>query len=290
METHYSILSAQIRPEIGESITIGFVLAGEGNVVHFNYSKNKLAAAKALLKENAFRLLKDAIKNIEITALTENASPAQEAMQLTLSASLKKNSFSWQYLSYLSRYNNNILTFSSPRKIDVPATQEMFLSLFNKFIDDTEPAHLPAKRNGIEAFKQQNKENLGRYYNIDKEITSKEITSLITPVKVDFVGQNEIPVYIQSVDLEKNIYHIQNDLAQLAFLDLAFIDQDKKAKGFVIAAEPSKKEIRQHEVWKQLKSNKQFEYIDITETSRILEYAEKHGVHPLIAEEGIPKI
>src|SRR5260221_5995308 len=133
MSTHYSILSVQIRPEIQEKISIGFLLI-EGNTVFFDFSKNKLAAAKGLLPDSSFSLLKDSLKNIETTALKESSYSSQPAIH----DSLKKNTFSMDYLTYLSKYNNNVLSFSAPKKIDIPASNEVFNKLFNKFIDDTE--------------------------------------------------------------------------------------------------------------------------------------------------------
>lgn len=280
MATHYSILSVQIRPEIQEKISIGFLLVGEGKVF-FNFSKNKLSAAKGLLPEGSFRLLKDSLKNIETTAVMENN---KGVSQLLLNDALKKNTFSMSYIDYLSRYNNNVLSFSAPKKIDIQPTEEIYNKLFNQFIDDSEIVTAISRANNADTFKANNKVQLIKHFNVDREFTSIEIPKLIAPVKVDLLGKNEIPVYIQAVDLDKKIYHIEYELAQLAFLNLAFIEENKEAKGFVLSSEPDKKEIKQHNIWKQLRSSKQFEYIDLSESEKILEYAKKHGVQPLVAD------
>ena len=278
MATYYSILSVHIRPEIQEKISIGFLLVGEGKVF-FNFSKNKLLAAKGLLPETSFRLLKDSLKNIETTAVIENNTKSQ----LLLNDTLKKNTFSMSYIDYLSRYNNNVLSFSAPKKIDLQPSEEIYNKLFNKFIDDSEIVTAINKANNADTFKANNKVQLIRHFNVDREFTSIEIPKLIAPVKVDLLGKNEIPVYVQAVDLDKTVYHIEYELAQLAFLNLAFTEENKPAKGFVLSSEPDKKELKQHNIWKQLRSSKQFEYIDLSEPEKILEYAKKHGVQPLVA-------
>jgi hypothetical protein len=280
MATYYSILSVHIRPEIQEKISIGFLLVGEGKVF-FNFSRNKLLAAKGLLPDTSFRLLKDSLKNIETTAAIESN---KDNAQLLLNDSLKKNTFSVSYIDYLSRYNNNVLSFSTPKKIDIQASEEIYDQLFNKFIDDSETVTAISKTNNVDRFKANNKVQLVKHFNVDREFTSIEIPKLIAPVKVDLLGKNEIPVYVQAVDLDKMVYHIEYELAQLAFLNLAFNEEEKPAKGFVLSREPDKKEFKQHNIWKQLRSSKQFEYIDLSEPEKILEYAKKHGVQPLVAD------
>ena len=64
MLTHYSILSAQIRPEIQEKISVGFLMIGEQGEVIFEYSPNKLGIAKKLLTPNSYLQLKDSLNNI----------------------------------------------------------------------------------------------------------------------------------------------------------------------------------------------------------------------------------
>ena len=207
----------------------------------------------------------------------------KDAAQLLLNDTLKKNTFSMSYLDYLSRYNNNVLSFSAPKKIDVEPSEEIYNKLFNKFIDDSEIVTTISKTNNADVFKVNNRVQLIKHFNVDREFTSIEIPKLIAPVKVDLLGKNEIPVYVQAVDLDKKIYHIEYELAQLVLLNLAFTEEKKPAKGFVLSREPDRKEVTQHNIWKQLRSSKQFEYIDLSEPEKILDYAKKHGVQPLVA-------
>src|SRR6266487_2566257 len=119
MATHYSILSVLIRPEIQEKVSLGLLLF-DSKKIFFNYSKNKLHASKALLSEDSYKLLKDSIKNIESKAISENDLLGSKiSQQLVFGDEMLVNSFSPQYISYLNRYNNNVLSFTSPKQIDL---------------------------------------------------------------------------------------------------------------------------------------------------------------------------
>jgi hypothetical protein len=277
METKYSILTAIIRPEIQERIAIGLLLIGEGTI-QFNYSRNKVAAVKNLLQEEEYKLFKDYLKLI-VNKATENV---ENLLENQLEINNQSKVFSEEYIHYLSRYNNNLLSFTPPKIIDLESNKLTFDYLYGRFIDNLEEAKQMTRFSPFESFKQKNEVKLINHFNIEKEVTNKEIANLIAPVKVDLLGKNEIPVYAQTIDLEKNVYHIENDLAQLLFLRLALTSNHKKVKEFVITSEPNKKALKQHQIWENLRSTKEFEYIDSSEAEKVIEYAEKHGVMPLV--------
>ena len=284
MISQYSILFAQIRPEIQERISIGFLLIGKGKVF-FNFSKNKLDSAKGLMNESVFRMLKDSLRNIEKTAIDENKKAGVTGNQMPISSMFVNNTFTEEYLFYLSKYNNNILSFSKPKSIEVVANDETFSILFRKFIDESSFVVEPIlKTNVFDNYKSVNRPRLSNHFNIDKEVTSDNIQYLLAPVKLDLIGQNEIPVYAQGVDLDRQVYHIEADLAQLLLIDKAYDTQQITTKGFIISREPSKKGIKQHNIWLQLRSNKIYEYVDFSEFEKIISYATLHGVRPIIAE------
>lgn len=285
MATQYAILSAQIRPEIDEKLTIGFLLIGEGKV-YFNYSKNKLDAAKSLLSDTGFRLLKDALKNIEVTADTENKIAGRSGNQYPLSREMTLNTFSEPYLQYLHKHNYNILSFSSPKSIDVETTPAVFQQLFRKYIDDNDVLIEPVlKRNSMEEFKTKHRSQLISHFFLDREITSDDVKKLVAPVTLDLIGMNEKPVYAKSIDLEKRVHNIEYDFAQLLFLYLAYVEQGKPAHAFIISKEPASKSSKQHKIWKEIRAIKTYQYVDVSQAEQILEYARTHGVKPLFQEK-----
>ena len=283
MAAYYSILSVLIRPELQEKISVGLLLFDEQKIF-FNYSKNKQLACKSLLPDDGYALLKDSIKNIENKAINENdLLGSKSGKQLTLQDEMLLNSFSPSYVSYLSRYNNNILSFTDPKQIDIEASNAVFKKLFSKFIDASEAIESGVpKLRSIEVFKDVNRPRLINHFNIDQKVTSKEIQNLIMPVKVDLLGQNGMPVYVQTIDMDRRAYDIEYDIGVLLSLHAAFDQNKTKSQGFVMAQEPSKSDKEQYDIWSELSKSSLFEYIDVSEGEKIIEYAEKYNVHPLI--------
>lgn len=277
MATQYSILSVLIRPEIQEKITVGFLLMDENNVF-FNFSKNKLAAAKSLLTSNAYKSLKDALYNINATA--ENQHLKEQPNTIT---SRKSNTFSKSYIEYLSRYNNNILSFSTPKEIELDATIDIFFKLYRKFIDNSTIIEKKPFTNYIQRFKQEKRLILSKHFNIDRKVTNKEIPNLIVPVTVTFIGQNEVPTFVQSLDFEKRTDFLSNDISEILYLQRAFKDENKDSVAMSIINEPDRiKFPQQHEIWRQLRNTSGITHYDISEADAVIEYAEKHNVKPFL--------
>ncbi len=277
MATQYSILSVLIRPEIQEKITVGFLLMDE-NKVFFNFSKNKLAAAKSLLSSNAYKSLKDALYNINATA--ENQHLEEHPNTIT---ARKSNTFSKSYIEYLSRYNNNILSFSTPKEIELDATIDIFSKLYRKFIDNSTIIEKKPLTNYIQRFKQEKRLILSKHFNIDRKVTNKEIPNLIVPVTVTFIGQNEVPTFVQSLDFEKRTDFLSNDISEILYLQRAFKDENKDSVAMSIINEPDRiKFPQQHEIWHQLRNTSGITHYDISEADAVIEYAEKHNVKPFL--------
>lgn len=285
MATYYSILSVLIRPELQEKISLGLLLFDQEKIF-FNYSKNKLTASKALLPDDSYRLLVDSIKNIKNRAINQNDLLGSKiASQYTLQDEMLLNSFSPEYISYLSRYSNNTLSFTDPKGIDVQASDSIYKQLFSKFIDSNEQAisGIPQSKS-IEFFKERNMPRLTKYFNIDRKISSREIPNLIMPVKVDMLGQNGMPVYVQTIDMDRRTYDIEYDIGVILSLHTAFEQNNKESKGFILSQEPYQKDKEQYSIWEELRKSSIFEFVDISEGEKIIEYAEKNNVHPLLIE------
>lgn len=276
MTTYYTIISAVLRPEIQEKISIGLFLSN-GQDFCFQYSKNKLSAIKTLLSSNAFQNLKDGLANIESLTLKS------KERELSL---FKEKSFlhQTQYIEYLSRYNNNIITFSKPKEIDIAFNNLNFNRLYSQFIETNPTETIPqsTKSNRIEDFKKNRVEDLGKYFNIDQEITSSEISDLIVPVSVTLIGQNEVPTFIQSIDMNKRVDFLRNDIAEILFLQKAFSSAHRECIAMTLTEEPDK-ELHpvQHNIWSQLRKVTDIRHVDASEADSIIEYAREHDVHPL---------
>lgn len=280
MATFYSILSASVRPEIQEKITIGLFLMDDKEAF-FEYSKNKLLSAKSLFSDNAYYSLKDGLKNIEITLEKQFIANKRQGLDFD-----KKTILTNSYIEYLSKYNNNILTFSSPKEIELDTNAAIFSNLYKKFIDSSEETPEINSTPVFETFIISKREVLAQYFNIDKEITYKDVPNLIVPVKITLIGQNEATTFLQSLDMNKRIDILSGNISEILFLQKAFSTSHVKSTAMAITQEPNKKLFqKQHNIWKQLRNIKDIKTYDISEAGKVIEYAEKHNMRPFLKEK-----
>ena len=118
MKTYYSIISAQIRPEINENLTIGLILIGDKGS-HSTISMNKIEVIKKLLSFDRFYGLWDIV--LGITKMKDEQ---------------VKTVFTFDQLSALHKTDNNIITYSEPAYIDIEATEENFKKMYCKYVDE----------------------------------------------------------------------------------------------------------------------------------------------------------
>jgi hypothetical protein len=193
------------------------------------------------------------------------------------------NIFTAAYISYLSRYSNNILSFTTPKDIYLETNDQNFSSLFKKYVDEIiEAIEAPSKLKPVDYIKAQFGNRIKEYYDFNKEITHERIQNLITPVRIDFAGTNEIDVYVQTVDMEGGYGSVANSINAFVQLKATYSKNEIPMKDFIIAKEPVKEEYpRQHDMWSQLRTSKILNYLDLSEGEQIITYAEQHGVVPL---------
>jgi len=157
MKSHYSILSAVVRPEIQEKISIGLLLVS-ADEVFFQFSKTKLSAARTLIDSSLYKYLNETIRQIDASVLNENSTKS------TSFAGADKNiQFSQSYLAYMNNYSNNLINFSAPVEIELPGNENLFNFLFNKYIDATVLGQKKTK--SVERIKEEFYRQIKNYYN-----------------------------------------------------------------------------------------------------------------------------
>jgi len=273
MKTFYSILSAVINPVSGEKISVGLLLS-DGNRSLFDFSENRLSLLNSLIDKETKKFIRQYLKSIE-TVLSK-IDGNQE--QLTILDEAGKNIMvNEPYISYLSVYNQNVISFSKPVSIDVNVEEQVFSSLFSKFIDKETNVKSQIKSH-IQLIKSDFYPKVKSYYSIEKELTPEHNKKLLLPVSIDLLGKNDNYVLGQFFDLEKNLYYIKND-----YFDYNQVSKVIKAdKNFVVSAEPDKtKYPQQHYFWNELRTMKKHTFVDFTELEIIEEYAIEHGVKPV---------
>jgi len=273
MKSHYTIISAVVRPEIQEKISIGLLLVS-ANELFFMCSKNKLSAVRSLIDNSLYKFLNETIKQIDDAVGNENSH------KNTLFESSEHNiQFSEGYISYMNRYSNNLINFSAPVQIDLPADDKLFDFLYSKYIDATGGPALK-KTKSVEKVKDEFYPQIKTYYNTEKDVTRTEIPNLPMTVNVDIIGKNEIPVFGQLIDFERHLNFIQQDVAVLNFLTDAF--EKDKSKCFMVGNEPDKATYpKSHDAWCDLRKWNKFIYLQLEEIEQIKDYAVEHGVVPL---------
>ncbi len=275
MKTFYSILSINIRPEISERLSVGLIMI-LGEKVFFRYSISKLNIIQKLTGKEIWKATHNYLKLVQSSVSNKALSTNNDLLDLKVENKYCRL-FSEQYIEYLSRYNNNFVSFSKPNFIELEATDQIFDVLYTKFVGnyDEKKGIEPVKQ--IESFKKQFYPKLKAYFNIEQEINSIQFSGLLTPVKVDLMGKNDIEVFAQSIDFEKKGYSIEYNIGNLLQIKRAL----PNAKQFVVGFEPDKHLEINHRIWNNVRHTTEFEYVDVSEAEKITEYAISHGVTPL---------
>jgi len=282
MSAFYSILYCTIRPSVDERISIGLYLT-DGDKVFFEYSKEKLKAVKNLLPDSAFKLLQSTLRNLNSLAYKDpDDAPLVNGLSL----------LNEPLVGFLSTHANNLLTFSSPSKIDIQVNFEMFTLLYRKYIYKEEGSTLVAAVQVPDIFHEvimSLQPKIRTNVNWDIKLTSDNIPNLIAPTKVLFIGKNEVEVTGDAFDFTKGFTPLKNEIYEYLLLVRALKDEEKNSSNFLIGDEPDKNKLRnQHDIWHNLRQLQFLTYVPTNETEMISEYMHQHNVHPFIEEDIMP--
>ena len=282
MKTLFSILYVPISATLDEKVSIGLVMSN-GDHQFFKYSQPKLNAIKGLLDVESNHILKSYLKSLdkEINVATESG---KDLFSIDIPSKAKWVSNS--YISYLSKYSNNLLQFSEPKYIDVPLSDITFRKVFEKYIfqyDKVITTRLYT--NVFEKVRTKLYPNIEGKVNIDRTLTSLDFENLFAPVEVNFIGVNGVPVAGQTFDFEKKHYFLENDVTRFISLTKALeLEGKKDGKYFILGREPLKGYDKNHLMWEQIRDSDFLEFVDIDEVGIIEEYIDKNHVIPFFNE------
>lgn len=276
METYFSIISTPLNTVLNEKIGVGLVMYNS-EISRIKFSYNKLSNLKGLISGNKYTFIKLYLKNIEHNL--------NESSDLKL-FNEKVNNYKWinnSYVNYLHRYTNNSLIFSEPQKITIELSDINFKKIFEKYIFEFDE-DLPNEKNKNIVYEVRNKlyDKIENNVNLNVTVSPNDFTELIAPVDVNFIGKNDVIVAGQTIDFNKKHYFLENDLSRyVAFTKAADYMENEKGKYFVIGQEPAKDHFQHHNTWKNVKESNLVDYVDLSETERIMEYISTHRVKPL---------
>ena len=109
----YSIIYAVIRPEISEQVSVGLIIV-DGEQVDVRYSRQKLNALQGLFPEKEYRFVTRVVSQMKRNKRVKTV----------------------EDVNYLTRYSNNLISFSPLQSIDVSPTEQSKEWLFRNYVYD----------------------------------------------------------------------------------------------------------------------------------------------------------
>jgi len=279
MATHYSILYASIRKVTQEKVSLGLLLFDEKKVYGL-FSPKKLAGVKAFLSKEEFQLLHHSFDAIMNDIGTQNEPiniQNAELFKITHSA------FSIDYINYLSRYKNNLITYSEPKQIELEASPENTLHLFEKLVGapDERSLALTKRLSPIDQLTSRFDGKLQEHFNVHYILTTERVPNLVVPVKVDLIGRNGQDVFVRTIDTSGGPEKLANEISTFYVLTDTYRKNKVPFQDFLVAEEPDKKQKKQHNIWQQVRASRDFHYLDLSEAEKIMEYAIRYDVKPV---------
>ena len=280
MRTIYSILYVTLNITLNERVSIG-VLMTNGLEHYFKYSQEKLLAFKNILDSERYSLVKNYLKSVE----REIGFNIENSNQLFTKKEIKSDWINESYMTYLSKYSNNIIQFSVPKSIDIGLNSDNFRRVFEKYIFQYSEKVKEIIESDVHFKVKQNLfPKIEKRVNLEMTLTSNDFENLFAPIEIDFIGINEIPVAGQTIDFERKHYYLENDVTRFVSLTKA-IELEGNAKGmyYVLGREPQKNADKNHQLWKHIRDSDFLKFVDIDEVGIVEEYIEKHNVRPYFA-------
>ncbi len=109
----YSIIYAVIRPEISEQVSVGLIIV-DGEQVDVRYSRQKLNVLQGLFPEKEYRFVARVVSQMKRNKRVNTV----------------------EDVNYLTRYSNNLISFSPLQSIDVSPTEQSKDWLFRNYVYD----------------------------------------------------------------------------------------------------------------------------------------------------------
>jgi hypothetical protein len=280
MKTHYSVLFASLRKVIQEKVSIGLLLF-DGSAALCKFSYPKIKGLKHLMQKDEFKIVSESVTALEQKLRQNHLNEAKAASTLF---TITDPEFSLDYISYLSRYKNNLITYSTPKPIDIEVKEENVLKLFANLVGESQELAVEERVTPLNKLQNIYGDKISAHFIQNHVVGMDEIPNLLVPVKVDLAGRNNVDVFVQSIDMTTGEAKIIQEISTFYLLKDTYKKNGKKMYDFVLSEEPPISLRKQYELWKHLANSNEFNYVDISEGNKILEYAETHDVRPVFGD------
>ncbi len=254
----------------------------DGTEIYFKYSASKLNAIKNILSHDKLQLIKTFLRNLD-----KDVNRADPAVLFAKEMADHSRWANAAYLSYLSRYSNNVVQFSAPKEIDLPADESNFRWLFEKYVFKFDDAVEADREFDITSrVKKCLYPAIAENVNIDITLDSNDLQNLFASIEVNFLGANGVPVAGQTFDFEKKHHFLENDVSRYVSLVKALeLEGKRNGKYFVLGREPQQSNQKGHSLWRHIRDSHFLEFIDIDEYGIVEEYIKSNDVRPYFQEE-----
>jgi len=280
MRTFYSILYTTLNTALNERVSMGLLMSnGENNI--FKFSQDKLTATKGLLELESYNFIKKYLQSLEKDINTKEA-----AKGIFKNEAIGKDWTDESYIRYLAKYSNNLIQFSEPKTIDINYNLENYKKVFEKYIHAYQQEDRIIKVDTIyDKVKLELYPKIEKHVNLDFKLDASHFKNLIAPIKINFIGINNVTTAGQTIDFDKSKYHLENDITRFITLTNAIdLKENKKGTYFILGSEPEKKNYKNHSVWEQIKDSDFLKFIDVNEIEIIESYMDKHEVKPYFSK------
>jgi hypothetical protein len=286
MATFYSIVYANIRPSVDERVSIALLLRNENEII-FKHAPKKMDFLRHILSPEAFSLLQTCVKNLDQYIANPEEVNKKYGYNMAIEP-FNQRFLEKSYVAYLSKYSNNLLSFSAPTAIDVAVNDHIFTKLFQKYVHTDWSDRIRQQRSSV--FKQVEEElypKINTHVNINQTLTTDLFPGLLKSTRVDFIGQNDKAVIGQVIDFSnKSEFVLESYINRLYGIDKAFEAKGyQHSKYFIIGQEPPQSLKEQHNFWNQVRQASLFQVVPVDETELIDKYMDEHDVKPFISDE-----
>lgn len=286
MKTFYSILYCPIRPVVDEKLSIALLVRTD-QAVFFRYSHDKLKVIKDLLPAPAYNLLKSSLRSIDDYFTAKSTIASQSPLLFGNSEVHTEKFLQPDYFNYLNDYTNNLLHFSKPKTLDLQVTEKVFDSLYFKLIFDADLI-IEKKRLLVDKVYSKVNPRIKSRVNLNVELTSGQISHLVIPTPVWFIGKNDREVTGEVIDFNKPTHNLENDVRDYLYVLQSLRDSKRNqayGKHFLVGNEPAKGNDVNHSIWTDVRKLSYLSFISPKETDVITNYVHEHNVSPFFLEE-----
>jgi len=275
MKTYYSIIKVVPNSLVGDAISIGMILSDD-NSFFIRFSNSKIRIAKTLLGDKK-KLLDFFISKIEESFTKINITDKE--MNLFHFPD-KINS---QYLSYLHKYNNNVIQYGEPKYIAESNTSNTFDALFSLMIENE---NLYKEKSisvqAIKTLENINKKLIERVkhkVHTNIKFTDKIIPSLYFNYEMDCIGLNGVFTAAKSINFNQSELTIQKEVSNYyaisSMLENLKGKYGKENNFYLISDEPDNIGSKEHMLWEKLRKGIKFKLIYSEEADIVAEKIEE---------------